>query len=199
MPNDFSMKEATCIWQEQPAEAFKMSLEQLNRKVQERERAARRSVWVAMATGLVVCGWFAWSAAKTAGLAPRLGLGLISLWGLYYALHGYRWLWPQRLQPEASPDATMHFYRSELEKQFAYVRGIWIKGGLVLCFLGVAIFFLPPLLETLRTPRLLLNFLPLCLLFVVWLAMFIPKRRRSLLKMQHEIEQLQMLEREYRT
>lgn len=198
MSANFSESEPQTIWQEQPTEALKMSLEQLNRKAQKRQRAARFNVLKATIIGLILCGWFAWGAMRVHELVSRIGLALLSLWSLYYVLHGYRWIWPRRLQSEAEPGVTVRSYRAELEKQRDYVRQIWLKGGLVVCFLGAALFLLPSLIQTIGSPRLLLNFAPIFVLLAVWLAIFIPRRRRSLQKMQSEIEQLRALESDLR-
>ena len=195
MPTEFPMNHPNDIWQNQPVEGFKMSLAQLNQKLQKHERAARRRA-VSTLMGVALCGWFALGAVRTHELVPRIGLALLSVWGLYYAVHGYRWIWPGRLPSEADLGTTLRCYRSALEKQRDYVLHIWVKGGLVVAFLAIAMFLLPSFIQTIKTPRLLLNFAPLFVLAAIWLALFIPKRRRSLRKMQQEIQQLRALENE---
>ena len=64
---------------------------------------------------------------------------------------------------------------------------------------GLAILFVwPNLMPSIRTPRLLLNWAPLFALAAIWLAIFIPSRRRQHQRLEKEIEQLRTLEREYR-
>lgn len=194
MPTDFLENEPQNIWQQQPTEAFTMSLEQLHRKAEQHERAARSTVLKATVIGLILCGWFAWGVTQVHELVSRIGLVILSLWSLYYPVHGYRWMWPSLRLREADAGTTVRRYRAELERQRNCLRDIWVNGGLVVCFVGVVLFVMPSLIQTARNPRLLLNLAPLLALAALWLAIFIPRRRRSLRKMQLEIEQLRALE-----
>ena len=94
---------------------------------------------------------------------------------------------------------SLEFYRSELERRRDYALHIWRRAGLTFCFLGAAMVVLPGLIKSLGSPRLLLNFAPLFALLAIWLAIFFPKRKRRLRKLQQEIDELRTFETEGRS
>ena len=86
--------------------------------------------------------------------------------------------------------------QKELEKQRDYSIHVWRRAGLTFCFLGLAMIVVPELIHALAAPRLLLNVMPVLVLLAVWVAIFIPKRKRNLRKLQQEIDGLRLFERE---
>jgi len=176
-----------------------MSADQLRRKAQQRQRRARFTAVYSAIIGLVIFLVFARDFAKFHELVPRMGLGLLSLWGIYYAYQSFKWLWPGRLAPDAMLDTTLQSYRSELEKRRDYVQHIWRRAGLTFVFLGMSMFIVPGLIKSLDAPRLLLlNFGPFFALLAIWCAIFFPRRKRQQQKLQQEIEGLRVFERENR-
>jgi hypothetical protein len=196
MPNEFPMNDPRNIWQNQPAEKFKMSADQLRRKALQRQSKARLEALLAILLGVTLCVFFAWTFATAGELLLRLGLGVLSLWCLYYAYQAYQWIWPRRLESDAALGATLHAYRSELEKRRDYVRHIWRRAGLPFCFFGLALIIVPELIKALAAPRLVFNVLPVCVLLAIWLAIFLPQRKRRQRNLQQEIDQLRALEGE---
>jgi len=171
-----------------------MSADQLRRKAQQRQSRARFQALSSMVIGLTLCIFFAGTFATAHELVLRMGLGLLSLWCLYFAYQAYKWTWPGRLEPDATLSTTLQSYRSELEKQRDYVRHIWRRAGLTFCFLGIALVVVPELIKSLGAPRLALNVLPVCVLLATWTAIFFPLRKRRQRKLQQEIEELRLLE-----
>jgi hypothetical protein len=195
MPSNHPASNPQSIWKNQSMEAFKMSADELRRKTEQRQKKSRVEAVKMIASGLIGCGFFAFAFFRTHTLVPRLGFGLISLWGIYLAWQAYQWMWPGRRADDAALNPTLRSYREELERQRDYVWHIFRRTALPVCFLGMAMVLAPRVLQSLRTPQLLLlNMAPLLVLFVIWCAIFFPHRRRSLRKLQHEIDELRGLE-----
>jgi Flp pilus assembly protein TadB len=211
MPTEFHTNNPQNLWQSQPTEAFKMSADSLRRKAQRMERKARLAVIWAAAVALALFLWFGWGFLsfpqkfQNFGLGPaglwtmRLGFGLLSLWGLYSGYKAYKILWPHPAASDADLKTTLQSYRQELEKRRDYSQNIWLRSGLLVCFLGIAMVLTPMVVRDIRQPlQLLLSAGPIVAIFILWLAIFIPQRRRQQRKLQQEIDQLREFEREYR-
>ena len=194
MPSEFPMNDPRNIWQNQPTEPFKMSADELRRKAQQRERKARFEAIYSTILVLLVCIFFARTFARAHEVLPRLGLGLLILWGLHFAYQARRGIWPRRLGPDATVSTSLEFYRSALERRRYYGLHIWRRSGLTFCFLGIALLVLPGLIQS-DAPRFLLNNLPFFVLLAIWLAIFFPMRKRRLRKLQQEIDELRAFER----
>ena len=83
------------IWQSQPTEPFKVSLDLIRYKAQEREQRARLETTISIAMAAVLCIAFASACARVHDTIPRLGWGLLSLWSIYFGWHAYHWIWPR--------------------------------------------------------------------------------------------------------
>ena len=196
MPSEFPMNDPRNIWRNQTTEAFKMSADELRRKAQQRERKSRFEAAYSIIIGLILFVFFAWAFARAHELASRIGFGVLSLWGIYFAYKACKRIWQERLAPDATLNTTLQSYRSELEKRRDYARHVWRKAGLTFVFAGMALIVVPSLIKSLGTPRLLLNFAPLFVLLAIWCAIFFPMRKRNQRKLQQEIEELRVFERE---
>ena len=174
-----------------------MSAEQLRHKAQQRERKSRFEAVYSTIIGLALFVFFAWGCARTHELIPRIGFGVLSLWCAYFAYKSGKGILRQPLSPDATLDITARSYRTELEKRHDFGRRVWLM--LAPVFLGMAMVIGPAAIQSLYTPRLLLNLAPLFALLALWLAIFIPKRRRGQQKLQQEIEQLRAFERGYQS
>ena len=200
MPNEFPMKDPRNIWQNQPTEKFQMSEEDIRRKAQKLHSKARLAALGWMVMGLLLSVGFGRSAAMAHDWLPRIGWGMLSLWGIYGAYQAYRWIWPGRLPSDAATSTSLEFYRNELEKQRDYGRHIWRRAGLTFCFLGLAIVLVPPLIhEWLIAPRGVLKAAPFFVLLTIWFAVFFPLKRRQQRKLQEDIDELRGFERESRS
>lgn len=205
MPNEFPMNELSTndprnIWKNQTTEAFKMSANELCRKAQHHERKTRFEAAYSILIGIILFVFFAWNFARVHEMVPRIGFGLLSLWGIHLAYQRSKRFWQGRPAPDATLNTTLQSYRIELEKRRDYARHAWRKAGLTYCFLGMALVIVPLLIRSLDDPRiLLLNFGPLFVLLAVWCAIFFPKMKRQRQKLQQEIEELLVFERESRS
>jgi FtsH-binding integral membrane protein len=195
MQDEFSANDPKKIWQDQPTEAIKMSLDEIRRKAHKLQTKSRMAALLTIVIGFVLCVWFARACAGTQDVVPRIGLGMLSLWGLYAAYQAYKWIWPGTLAADAAFGTSLDFYRSELERRRDYIRHVWRRAGLTFCFAGVALFIIPALIGVLRTPRLLVNLVPFFVLLAIWLVVFFSMRKRQNRKLQQEIDELKALER----
>jgi hypothetical protein len=176
-----------------------MSVEEIRRKARQRRTKARLEAIKTITIGLILCVFFAWTFARAHEVLSRVGLGLLSLWGMYVAYQAYRWTWPGKLGPDATMSASVAFYRSELERSRDYGLHVWRRAGLTFCFLGLAMVVAPGLIQSIDTPRLMLKFVPFFALLAIWFAIFFPMRKRRLRKLQQEIDELRGFEREARS
>jgi len=152
MPSEFPVNNPRSIWQNQPTEPFKMSADEMRRKAQQLQRKARLVALTWITTGILLCVGFARTFARAQDVVPRIGWGLLSLWGIYGAYQAYKWIWPRKLAPDATVSTSLAFYRSELERQRDYGRHLWRRSGLTFCFLGLAMVVVPALMRSLETP-----------------------------------------------
>lgn len=209
MPSELPTNELQNLWQNQITEEFKMSADKLHRKSQQLDRRARSAVLLAAAIAIVMFVIFGWGFLsfpekfQSFGLGPfggwitRLGFGLLSLWSLYSGYKTYKVLWPGHSTSDPDLRTTLQSYKQELEKRRDYTRHIWLRSGLIFCFLGIAMVVMPVLVRDIMNPlRMLANLGPIFALLVLWLAIFIPQRRRRQRKLQQEIDQLRAFESE---
>jgi len=209
MPSEIPTNDLQNVWQSQPTEVFKMSAEKLRRKAQQDDRKARLAVLFSAATAILLFLWFGWGFLsfqkfQTFGLGSfgtwiaRLGCGVLSLWGLYSGYKTYKVFWPNPTASDAGLKTTLQSYRQQLERRRDYSQNVWLRSGLIFCFLGIAMVVMPVLVRDIVTPlRLLANLGPILALLILWLAIFIPQRKRRLRKLQTEIDQLRAFENEY--
>ncbi len=195
MPDEFPINDPQKIWQDQPTEAMKMSLDEIRRRAQKLQMKGRLAALSTIVIGLALCVLFALSSARPQEVIGRIGWGMLSLWGLYAAYQAYKWTWPGRLAADATFSTSLDFYRRELERKHDYARHVWRRAGLTFCFAGLALAIVPGLIRAFKTPRLLLNMAPLFVLLVIWFVVFFSMRRRNQRKLQGEIDELKMLER----
>jgi hypothetical protein len=188
MPDEFS--DPKKIWQNQPTEATKMSLDEIRSKARRVQRRAQAAAILWVVIGLALCVAFAHSFVKDQGLLLRIGWGILSLWSLYGAYHAYKWIWPGSLAEDGTLRTSVDSYRSELERQRDYGLHIWRRSGLTFCFLGLAFVVLPPIIKALATPRLLKNAVPFFVLLLLWFIAFYFQRKRGQRRLQREIDEL---------
>jgi hypothetical protein len=197
--NGIPMNDPRNIWKNQTTEAFKMSADQLRRKAQQRQKKSRFEAVYSIILLLIISAVFARDFARFHEVVPRMGFGLLSLWSFYSAYEKSKWFRHGRLAPDATLDTTLQSYRGELEKRRDYARHVWRKAGLTFWLLGGAMVVLPMLVKTLDAPRLLLlRFGPIFVLLAIWCAIFFPMMKRSHRKLQQEIEELLVFERQNR-
>jgi hypothetical protein len=187
------MNDPQKIWQNQPTEPIKMSLDEIRRRMQKFQTKGRLTVVAQFAIGIILLVFFALTFGRIHQVVSRIGLGVLILWILYFIYATYKGIWPAKLADEAALITSLEFYRRELEKKRDYNRHIWRRSGLPFCFVGMALVIMPGLIQALETPRLLLNTVPFFTLLAIWFVAFYFTRKRRLQKLQGEINELKAL------
>lgn len=198
MPNELPGNDPKRIWQDQPTERIKMSLDEIRRRAHRLYAKARMAAIAWIGIGMFLSAAFGRSSAQAREMLPRIGWGVLSLWGLYGAWQAYQWIWPGRLAGDATLATSLDFYRKELERQRDYGRQIWRRSGVAVAFLGLALVVAPGMIQVVETPRLLPNAAPFLVLLAVWLVSFLVLRARKQQDLQREIDELKAMERENR-
>jgi len=210
MPGEFPTNDLLKVWQNQHTEVCKMSADKLRRRAQQLGRKARLAVLLSAVIAIFLFLYFGWGflsfpekfqtfgSGSLGGWSMRLGFGVLGLWSLYSGYQTYTVLWPRPAASDADLKTTLQSYREQLEKRRDYSQNIWLRSGLIFCFLGVAMVVMPMLVRDITTPlRLLANLGPIFGLLILWLAVFIPLRKGRQRKLQQEINQLRAFESEY--
>ena len=194
MPNESPMNDPRNIWQNQPKEPFKMSVNEMRLRARRFQRKARFQVVYSIAIGLSICVFFAWYSVRSHEVLSRVGFGLLSAWGVYAAYQAYKWIWPRNFRPGAPVSTSLEFYRSELERRRDYRLHVWRRSGLTFCFVGLGLALTPAFIAALDKPRVLLNAVPLFVLLAVWVVAFFYGKQRGKHKLQQEIDELRKFE-----
>ena len=137
--------------------------------------------------GLFVCVFFARFAALTPATIPRIGMVICSFWGLYNVWVTYKWVWPRGTDGGTS-NASLDYYRAQLETRTDYGRHIWRRSGVVWCFVGLALVIEKALDRSPPAERTRYR----CLLFSpygLWRSSY-SVRKRQAAKLKREIAEL---------
>jgi len=183
------------IWQNQITEKVNMSATQFMEKA---EQLRARSRWMAIAndvTHAAAVVFIGFLYAQTTNTMSRAGLILLAAGVLYVAFQAHKRLWPQASAPDSPPYSGLVAYRYELQRSRDHARNIWpmvapIIPGAILYALPVIV---PLVRNILANPAILMNAVPLCVLFAIWLVIMFPRRKRKLRKIQSEIDMVNRL------
>jgi hypothetical protein len=194
MPNESPMNDPRNIWQNQPKEPFKMSVDEMRLRAQRFQTKARIQVVYSIMAGLSMCVFFAWNSVRSHEVLSRVGFGVLSVWGIYAAYQAYKWIWPSNVRPDAPVRTSLEFYRSELERRRDYRLHVWRRSGFTFCFVGLGLALAPAFIAALDNPRVLLNGLPFFVLLAIWFVAFFYGKKRGRNKLQQEIDELRGFE-----
>ncbi len=210
MPDKSTMNDPKSVWQNQPTEAFKMSVDQLRISAHKLEKKSRFEALCSIAACTIGFVWFArvslyprllqepfpWSAASL--WCVRLGCALICLGAAYEVYKACKRFRSPRLASDAAVQTTLQSYRTRLENRRNRFRNYWHYKGLWVLLTGMTLAVAPLLINSyLQGPQHLLEAAPLAVLIVLWLIAVAVIRRRVQRKLQQEIDQLRAFEREY--
>jgi hypothetical protein len=134
------MDELRDLWQHQPVEEMKMSIEELRAKAAKFQGRVRwRNVREFVACGVVIV-LFGSAGIHTPQLVPRISFGLIIAGVVYVAWYLHTCGAAASLPSDMGRDGCVTFYRRELEKQRDLLRSVW-KWYLGPLIPGMALFF----------------------------------------------------------
>ena len=187
------MNDPQKTWRDQPEEAKKVSLDEIRRRARRLDNQARWKTRAGTLTGIFLCIALAWTAARTPATIPRIGFAILSLWSLYYVWFMYKWVWPGRVAADGASNASLDYYRAELEKQIDNSRHVWRRSGLPWCFAGLALV----LEKALVNPRLLKNTVPFFTILAIWSIAFLVLKKREAKRLKREINDLKALSEDH--
>jgi len=197
MRNDLPGYDPKAIWQGQPTEASKMTLEMIKQRVRESESKRRRGLFGSIVVTVEVIAVSGFGIMRTHNDGLRLLFALAIAWVLAGQGFLHRGMWPQtNLQRDATLDTGLVFYRRELERHCSLTRqGLqWSFGPVVLSIVALIAVLLGMAGDHLSRP-LLISVMPFTTLFVVWTFAFFLLRARQQKKLLREVDDLNEAER----
>jgi hypothetical protein len=181
------MSDPKNTWQSQPTEETKMSVGEVRRRARDLHEKQRDTAILWIVLGLLLAAFFGWNAVRSNGWMLRSGWGLISVWCLYGAYHARRWIWPGKLDAVAS--SSLEFYRRELARRRDYAQHGWLRAGLPVLFVGIALVLGPPLSKGLTAKSA-----PFFILLTIWFVALYFQRKRDRARLQRDIDDLNGLD-----
>ncbi|HEY7390614.1 MAG TPA: hypothetical protein VH640_19000 [Bryobacteraceae bacterium] len=190
-PSDDPLK----IWQNQPREIPKMTLEEIHR---EKARALHKKTrWEVVVPPAVLIAACLVASAISRGTIPRIACGVAILWILIVHLPAIRRTWARPPAGDAGLLSGVDFYRSELEHRLAYFRKPWRTWGKVVIpvFIAAAALVYPAIVGVIHRPALAINMVPFFALMALWFVLLFRITRQQIRQIQLELEELDALER----
>jgi hypothetical protein len=177
------------LWQDQVPEGFHLSPKQIQERIENMEKQARRAAFdFYLATGLSAIATL-FLAAAYGNLTMQIGAGLLTAGGLYMA---WRVRQSRKAMDALGDTSTVDVYRraamAQLElhrKKLWKLIAIWGPGGLMF-FIGFAQ----------SRPDLKFLIYPQFVILIFALAVMIPLNRRHAVKYERRLEELDRLKKE---
>jgi len=149
MPDKSTINDPQSVWQNQPVEGFKMSLEQLRISAHKLERKSQFTELRSIAACAIVLVFFArclanprqmiapiaWSSASLWSI--RLGCALICIGAAYEVYKACKRIRTWRLENADTLATTVRSYRTLLENRRNYFRRMWHNKALWFIFTGM--------------------------------------------------------------
>jgi hypothetical protein len=183
------------IWQNQPREIPKMTLEEVHlEKAKALRKKTRWEVAVSPAALIAVC-IFAFAISR--GTIPRIACGVAILWTLIVHLPAIRRTWSRPLASDVGLLSGVAFYRRELEHRLAYFRKPWRTWGklVIPVFIVAAALVYPAILGVIHRPALAINMIPFFALMALWFVLLFRITSQQIRQIQLELAELDALER----
>jgi hypothetical protein len=186
MTNEPEPPDVKNIWQNQSAEGTTMSLEEIKKNMGQLQKTMRQRSVVRGLAVLFVAVLFAGLLFKAGNLIEGIGAALVVI-GTGYV--GYQLLLirkkPASVIRENEPLAGAVFYRTELERERDFHRGLWLWSRIVIVVPGVLVFLIGRAIEhpeRIHPIRLAVS--------VVFLVLMVARNLRLARKYQREIDAL---------
>lgn len=119
------MEDLRNLWQEQETEEMKISVDELRLRAAKFQNAVRWRNLREQAACLFVIVAFGVMSWKIPQTVPRISFALIIAGAIYVAWHLQKWGAPKRAPEDLARATSVEFYRGELERQCALLRGVW--------------------------------------------------------------------------
>jgi protein-S-isoprenylcysteine O-methyltransferase Ste14 len=180
------------IWQMQPSEEYKVSLELI--RLRSRQLAVKTRLQFltvsGMSLGLIL--FDLWNFHVSPNALQRGGFLLAAGWAGAALIQAGQSIWPSSLAKDAEWVTCLAFSRFQLERQLNYSRHIW--PGLVGAALATVAAIAAPGLELIyKRPEQFPKILPVLVVLAIWTVMFIVIKRRERQKLRQEMGELDSL------
>lgn len=195
MSNDPAGNDPKKIWQNQPRELSKMTLEKLiHRKGRDLHAKTRGELLKLIALLLFTAGFSIFGIVRTDNLLQRIAFVLAIVWALVAQYGMNRGMWSAAVPGESGLTTGLQFYRSSIEQRRSLLARFWAWtfGPLIL---AIAAFFMPLVSVGIRQGQLP-KMLPFLTLLVIWFGSVLVIRRRTRRELQREIDELNEIEKE---
>ena len=190
MANEPSSHDPLNIWQNQPTEERKMSVEEIRRRVGEIHHKVRRQRLLLLASTLVMIGFCVWGMVAAYFTLQRVGFALAAIW---FLLTQHPWIKASSDEPADMATSTgIEYCRRQLELRRKQLRQPW-RWYLGPVLLGIVSFLLGPVGAVMQNPRLAPNMAPFLILVGFWVFFFFRQINRDLQTIQHDIDDLNAL------
>jgi hypothetical protein len=177
------------IWQLQPSEEYKVSLEQLRLKSQQLVIKIRFQFIAISGTVLGLILFDIWNLHTSPYPLQRAGLLLAIAWAFSAFIQAGQSIWPTSLARDAEWVTCLAFSRNELQRRLKYSGYIW-RGLAGPALFTLAVLLAPALLQVYKTPADFPKMAPVLVLLVIWTAMFTIMKRRERQKLRREMDEL---------
>jgi hypothetical protein len=180
------------VWQNQPMEIPRMTMEEIHREKARQLRAKTRRD--AIVVPLALIGFAVAMFVMARGTIPRLGCVLAIIWIFLVRLPAVRRAWSRTSPGDAATLSGIEFYRTELRYQLARLRQPWLTTvGPVL--LATAAIVMAPIMAVIHKPALAVNMAPFLVLMGVWVFAVFAIIRQQVRQIRLELAELDALER----
>jgi hypothetical protein len=181
--------EAKELWQSQKLEGRNMSVEQIRARVAKLGRIVRRRNLIGGFACITVLLSFSYFAMGSVNLLERTGSALTALGAAYIGIQLIRRKMGVRsvgtFRTQANP--SVQFYRSELERQRDFHRGVWLWSRLLVLIPG-PVLFLVGVANANPSQMKLMVLVAICMFTLLIIA--IPRNLRLADQFQRELEDL---------
>jgi hypothetical protein len=193
MQDDLRDDNLKTIWQNQPMEPVKMTLEEFQKRARELRAKTRRELRANVAIALIVFAISGFGILHTHYLGVRLVFGLSIAWALagQYLIHRGMW---SATPPGDAALSGQGFYRQQLEQRLSLFRRIlqWSFGPVVLS-ITTLILVLAGIAR--NQSQSVERVIPFCTVFAIWIIALFVLRSRSQRELRQEIDELNQMEK----
>jgi hypothetical protein len=193
MPDKFTNDNSKTIWQNQPMEAPRMTLETIRQKASESQSKTRRELIGGIAITLIVVGISVLGMLWQSNAGTCVMFAIAIAWALAGQSFLHRGMWGAGLPADATLSTGLEFYHQQIKNRQAIVRRVleWSFGPVILS-IGTFVVVLVGIARGRSLP--VTTVLPFSTLCVVWIVAFFLRRSREQRKLLREIDQLRNAE-----
>jgi len=197
MTTEFPSGDVRDAWQSQPVEPFRMSPDEIHKKIGQLDKKIRRRNFIGFAICFLEIACFSCFYFIFPILIQRIG-ALLTVLGMGYLVYQ---LYLNQLQRAESTNtaarmgtaALAEFYRAELQRQRDFHCGIWFWSRLIMILPGPLVFIVG--LETVY-PSLAIYIRAEGAAFLFFAALAIPLNRRLAREYQKQFDELETMVKE---